>query len=71
MVLDVTGAFLYGSVTRPVYVKLPKEAGAGDKVGRLVKSLYGLRDAPQIWKRHVVRTLVTMGFEECVTVPGC
>ena len=71
MIADVTGAFLYGKVTRRVYVTLPPEAGAEEgQVGLLERSLYGLRDAPQIWKRHLVATLTTMGFSESRTMPG-
>ena len=71
MIADITGAFLYGKVTRDVNIELPKEAGHGtDKVGKLKKSLYGLRDAPQIWKRHVVNTLREAGCSESVTMPG-
>ena len=39
-------------------------------MGKTEKSLYGLRDAPQIWKRHLVATLKGLGFEESSTVPG-
>ena len=71
MIADVTGAFLYGRVNRRVYITLPPEAGAGeDQVGLLERSLYGLRDAPQIWKRHLVGTLRTLGFAEAPTMPG-
>ena len=71
MIADITGAFLYGRVTRDVNVELPGETGLGkDRVGRLKKSLYGLRDAPQIWKCHLVATLKRDGFEESATIPG-
>ena len=63
--------FLYGAVTREVGIRLPPEfkAGAG-KVGLLNKSLYGLRDAPQIWQDHISGTLKQAGFEECPTTVG-
>ena len=71
MIADVTGAFLYGRLNRRVYITLPPEAGAEeDQVGLLERSLYGLRDAPQIWKRHVVGTLRILGFAEAPTIPG-
>ena len=35
-----------------------------DKVGRLKKALYGLRDAPQIWKWHLAKTMREIGFNE-------
>ena len=49
MVCDITGAFLYGKARRSVAVRLPPEMGLdASKLGLLNKSLYGLRDAPQI-----------------------
>ena len=42
----------------------------GLTLGKLNKSLYGLRDAPQIWKRTLGRELMRMGLEECPSVPG-
>ena len=47
-IVDVKGAFLYGKARRNVVVRLPD--------GRLVqldRSLYGTRDAPQIWAEHL------------------
>ena len=70
MVLDVTGALLYGTARRIVAVRLPVEAGASGALGLLRKSLYGLRDAPQIGNDHFSATLRGLGFTECVTVPG-
>ena len=50
MIADVTGAFLYGLMTRTVFVELPPELGGnGPMVGLLRKSLYGIKDAPLIW----------------------
>ena len=71
MIADVTGAFLYGLMTRTVFIELPPELGGnGPMVGLLRKSLYGLRDAPLIWKRHLTGTLLTHGFQESPTMPG-
>ena len=72
MLADVKGAFLHGKMKREVYVELPPETGQDTSkyVGRLRRSLYGLRDAPQIWKRHLVSSMADMGFEESKTVPG-
>ena len=70
-VADVKGAFLYGRITRHAYIRLPKELDSmGLTLGKLNKSLYGLRDAPQIWKRTLGRELSRMGLEECPSVPG-
>ena len=71
MLMDVTGAFLYGYMRRRVYIELPPEETKGqDVVGRLVKALYGLRDAPLIWKAHLAGSLREVGFEECPVMPG-
>ena len=69
--MDVAGAFLYGEMSREIAVRLPPEMGQGrEKVGLLRKSLYGLRDAPQIWNKHISTTLLNLGFTECPTIPG-
>ena len=52
LVMDVKRAFLYAPVTREVFIELPVEAlGPGEEgmIGRLLKSMYGTRDAPQNW----------------------
>ena len=66
MTLDVSKAFLYGNVEREVFIELPDEDGrkhTSDCVGRLIRSMYGLRDAPQIWQRVVKDMLVKMGYK--------
>ena len=53
MVMDVKCAFLYGKMRRNIYIELPtQDERYGDKnlVGKLVKAMYGTRDAPQIWE---------------------
>ena len=41
-----------------------------DVVGKLVKALYGLRDAPLIWKANLAASLKEIGFCECPVMPG-
>ena len=51
MALDFSKAFLYGDMEREVFIELPDDdvrKSGGAFVGRLLKSMYGLRDAPQI-----------------------
>ena len=65
MGLDFSKAFLYGDMERQVYIDLPDEDARkfqGDYVGLLNKSMYGLRDAPQIWQRVVHEMLTSRGF---------
>ena len=71
MVLDIKRAFLHGLVTRTIYVELPDEESEGGKyVGRLVKTLYGTRDAPVAWQRVVKNDMARLGFEECKVTSG-
>ena len=48
MTMDVSRAFFYAPVTRPVFVELPEEEGRNKSLlcARLRFSLYGTRDAP-------------------------
>ena len=68
MALDVKRAFLHGQARRHLYIKLPKEdprADGGHTIGRLLKSMYGTRDAPQIWAGEVKKTMEALGFRVC------
>lgn len=49
--MDVHSASLYRDLSKEVYMKLPPEFSVGDedKVYRLRKSLYGLKQAIRCW----------------------
>ena len=71
MVLDVKRAFLYGMARRKIYIKLPPEDpqhGQG-VMGRLLRSMYGTRDAPMIWASEVRAAMEKVGFKQCTTNP--
>ena len=73
MTLDVKTAFLYGDSRRSLYIELPVEdamAASGDYVGLIQRSLYGARDAPQIWQDHLRDTLQEIEFVESQIKPG-
>ena len=73
MSLDIKTAFLYGIAVRNLFIELPesdKHFGNPNKVGRLLRSLYGTRDAPQRWRVECDQTLVKLGFLESGVVPG-
>ena len=73
MLMDVTAAFLYGLAERNLYIEIPVEDPAsldGSKVAKLIRSLYGTRDAPQLWSKHVGQTLRSLGYMETVGMPG-
>ena len=72
MVLDIRRAFAHGIFIRTIYVEIPEEESEeGKYVGRLVKTLYGTRDAPVAWQRVVKNDMATLGFEECRIYLGC
>jgi hypothetical protein len=64
---DVESAFLYGKIDASIYVaqvlgfedRDPKKKGW---VWRLNKSLYGTKQAPRMWKEHLVESLLGLGF---------
>ena len=72
LVLDVKRAFLYGHARRRIYIKLPPEdrrGRFGEVVGRLLRSMYGTRDAPMIWQAEVRKAMLELGFRQSVCQP--
>ncbi|WVZ19823.1 hypothetical protein V8G54_007145 [Vigna mungo] len=66
--MDVKSAFLNGPLEEEVYVKQPPgfvKKGEEQKVYRLHKALYGLRQEPQAWNNHINALLLRMGFQKC------
>ena len=60
MVLDAKKAHLHATAERELYVSLPAEAGGG--CARLLRSLYGARDAPALWGAYASAQLQALGF---------
>ena len=48
-VWDVSRAHFYGKARRPIYIKLPPELHQPGKLGLLLKTMYGVRDASSVW----------------------
>ena len=71
MVLDIKQASLHGIATGLIFVELPEEESEGGKyVGRLIKTLYGTRDAPVAWQKVVKDDMSRLGFTECKVTSG-
>jgi hypothetical protein len=61
--LDVKNAFLYGEMDAHVYMKQPEGYSDGtNRVCKLVKSLYGLKQSPRMWYEKLSNALHRHGF---------
>ena len=61
--IDVRRAHFCSAARRKVFVELPAEAVAGkSKVGRLLKSMYGCRDAVVTWEFAICKVIAAIGF---------
>lgn len=66
--LDVKSAFLNGEIQEEVYVTQPEgfvKEGKEHLVYKLVKALYGLRQAPRAWYTKLSKYLEKLGFVRC------
>jgi Reverse transcriptase (RNA-dependent DNA polymerase) len=70
--IDITGAFLYGHLPKPLNMTSPKGFEDGfRKICKLKKGIYGLKQAPRIWHQHLPEHLSRLNFKpvaytECV-----
>ncbi|GJX61819.1 ribonuclease H-like domain-containing protein [Tanacetum coccineum] len=63
--LDVNNAFLYGDLIKTVYMKPPEGYfSSKDKVCKLKKYLYGLKQEPRQWNAKLTSTLIENGFSQ-------
>lgn len=63
--LDVSNAFLHGTLTKSVFMQQPPgfvDPNHPNHVCRLKKSLYGLRQAPRAWYQTLSSALLRFGF---------
>ena len=65
-IFDVSRAYFYAPVTRPLFINIPDEdweEGDEGLVGQLQISLYGMRDAAQNWAATYTKFFVKIGFQ--------
>jgi hypothetical protein len=70
--MDVTSAFLNGTLTEEVYMKQPEEfieKGKEKLVCRLKQSIYGLKHLPRCWNVTLDQHVRHMGFEQSTSDP--
>ena len=61
-VLDARKAHLHAFAERTVFTQLPPEMAEPGYCARLVRCLYGTRDAPKRWEAFLAEQLVALGF---------
>jgi hypothetical protein len=70
-VLDARKAHLHAFADRTVFTQLPPEEAAPGYCARLVRCLYGTRDAPKRWEAFLAEQLVALGFAKGRASPCC
>lgn len=58
---DIKSAFLNGNLDEEIYMKQPAGFSVGDKVYKLKKSLYGLKQAARVWNQTLHEKLMANG----------
>jgi hypothetical protein len=65
--MDVKTAFINADVDGDIYVELPEGVeGAEGTVLRLLKALYGIKQAPHLWNLKIDAHLKSLGFKQCL-----
>jgi hypothetical protein len=62
--IDVVSAFLQSELEEEIYMKVPEGIMfSGDKVCKLLRSLYGLKQSPRCWNKKLNDYLLKLGFK--------
>jgi hypothetical protein len=68
---DISNAFLNGELEEEIYMEYPPGyEGEPGTCLRLLKGLYGLKQAARIWNKVLTQVLRKAGLEICKTEPG-
>ena len=59
---DVKRAYFNAKAHREIYVELPSEDAIEGMCGKLLKSMYGTRDAAQNWEYEYMESMITACF---------
>lgn len=61
---DVKTAFLNGTLQEEIFMKPPQGYNLNNKVLKLHKSLYGLKQAARVWNQTLHKALCSLGFKQ-------
>jgi Reverse transcriptase (RNA-dependent DNA polymerase) len=64
--LDIKVAYLHGKIEEELYMKVPQGLTMPGKVLRLVKAIYGLKQAGNTWHTRLSKHLIKMGFKPTI-----
>lgn len=63
--MDVKCAFLNGELTEDIYMEPPEGFKSGNKVCKLNKAIYGLKQASRAWNEKFNEFMIQIGFKRC------
>ncbi|CAI7899017.1 unnamed protein product [Closterium sp. NIES-53] len=63
--IDVANAFLYAPVDAKIFDEQPHGSDTDpNQVCQLLKSLYGIKQAPRLWQQYLYARLIRIGFQQ-------
>jgi hypothetical protein len=68
---DVVNAFVNAELKQDIYMRMPRGYVKPGVILKLQKALYGLRESPLLWQRHLTETLSRIGFTPVPHEPCC
>ncbi|WKA06787.1 hypothetical protein VitviT2T_024671 [Vitis vinifera] len=62
---DVNNAFLHGDLDEEIYMNIPSvfEVNTGNKVCKLQKALYGIKQSPKAWFGRFAKVMKEFGYK--------
>lgn len=63
--MDVKCAFLNGNLSEEIYMQQPEEFKIDGRVCKLIKAIYGLKQASQMWYERFNAFMISIGFQKC------
>jgi hypothetical protein len=66
--IDFSNAFVQAKLKEPIWIHLPRgfrTAGPAKTCLHLIRSQYGISEAPQLWYEHLLKALLDIGLKQC------
>lgn len=62
---DISTVYLHGEIDGDIYMESPPSHGNGSSVWKLLKGLYGLKQAGCIWHERLKADMEDLGYVQC------